>query len=77
MDDLTTDGDSKLAFARGLRSAGAVVQHVLTIFYHDAFPGARERLSTAGLKIARARNLDPTSCRVLQASVASARARVD
>jgi orotate phosphoribosyltransferase len=50
-DDLTTDGNSKLGFARGLRAAGADVQHVLTIFYHDAFPGARERLSAAGLTL--------------------------
>jgi orotate phosphoribosyltransferase len=51
VDDLTTDGTSKLAFARGLRSAGAVVEHVLTIFYNDAFPGAVERLKEAGLKL--------------------------
>ncbi|MBV8838783.1 MAG: orotate phosphoribosyltransferase [Alphaproteobacteria bacterium] len=51
MDDLTTDGGSKLAFARGLRAAGATVEHVLTIFYHGAFPGARERLRAAGLTL--------------------------
>jgi orotate phosphoribosyltransferase len=51
MDDLTTDGNSKLGFSRGLRAAGADVQHVLTIFYHDAFPGARERLSGSGLSL--------------------------
>lgn len=51
MDDLTTDGGSKLNFARGLRAAGAVVEHVLTIFYHDAFPGADARLREAGLAL--------------------------
>lgn len=51
MDDLTTDGGSKLNFARGLRAAGAQVEHVLTIFYHDAFPGAGERLRDAGLTL--------------------------
>lgn len=51
MDDLTTDGGSKLNFARGLRAAGAEVEHVLTIFYHDAFPGAGERLREAGLTL--------------------------
>jgi orotate phosphoribosyltransferase len=51
VDDLTTDGASKLAFARGLRAAGAVVEHVLTIFYHDAFPGAAARLRDAGLRL--------------------------
>ena len=51
VDDLTTDGGSKLDFARGLRAAGAVVEHVLTIFYHDVFPGAAERLAQAGLTL--------------------------
>ncbi len=51
MDDLTTDGNSKLGFARGLKAAGAEVRHVLTIFYHNAFPGARERLSAADLSL--------------------------
>ncbi len=51
VDDLTTDGGSKLGFARGLRAAGAVVEHVLTIFYHDVFPGASERLAAAGLTL--------------------------
>jgi orotate phosphoribosyltransferase len=51
MDDLTTDGGSKLNFARGLRAAGAEVEHILTIFYHDVFPGAVARLSKAGLTL--------------------------
>jgi orotate phosphoribosyltransferase len=51
MDDLTTDGGSKLAFGRGLRSAGAIVEHVLTIFYHDAFSVALERLKEASLRL--------------------------
>ena len=51
VDDLTTDGGSKLCFARGLRAAGARVEHVLTIFYHDVFPGASERLAEAGLML--------------------------
>ena len=51
IDDLTTDASSKLAFARGLRSAGAVLGHVLTIFYNDAFPGAVERLEEADLTL--------------------------
>ena len=51
LDDLTTDGTSKLAFARGLRAAGASVEHMLTIFHNNAFPGALERLSEAGLEL--------------------------
>ena len=51
VDDLTTDGTSKLAFVRGLRSAGAIVEHALTIFFNDAFPGAMERLSQARIAL--------------------------
>ena len=51
VDDLTTDGTSKLGFARGLRAAGATVEHVLSVFYHDAFPGAEARLADAGLTV--------------------------
>jgi orotate phosphoribosyltransferase len=51
VDDLTTDGGSKLGFARGLRAAGADVEHVLTIFYHDVFPGASERLAETELML--------------------------
>lgn len=51
LDDLTTDGSSKVGFVRGLRSAGAIVEHVLTLFYHDVFPGTRERLHEVGLEL--------------------------
>ena len=51
MDDLTTDGASKLAFVRGLRSAGAIVEHALTIFYNNAFSGAIERLKETRLEL--------------------------
>ncbi|QCI67609.1 orotate phosphoribosyltransferase [Phreatobacter stygius] len=51
MDDLTTDAASKVAFARGLRAAGATVTQVLTIFYHQVFPGAAERLAQDGLTL--------------------------
>jgi orotate phosphoribosyltransferase len=51
IDDLTTDGTSKLAFIRGLRSAGAVVEHALTIFFNNAFPGAIERLKATGVTL--------------------------
>src|SRR3984957_16288349 len=51
VDDLTTDATSKVSFANGLRQAGAVVTDVLTIFYHSAFPGARDRLAETGLSL--------------------------
>ena len=51
IDDLTTDGTSKLAFIRGLRSAGAVVEHVLTIFFNNAFPGTIGRIKATGVTL--------------------------
>jgi orotate phosphoribosyltransferase len=51
IDDLTTDGASKLDFTRGLRAAGATVEHALTIFSHNAFAGTAERLNSAQLKL--------------------------
>ena len=51
VDDLTTDATSKVSFANGLRQAGAIVTDVLTIFYHSAFPGARDRLAQTGLSL--------------------------
>ncbi|MBO1075926.1 orotate phosphoribosyltransferase (plasmid) [Roseomonas marmotae] len=51
VDDLTTDGSSKLAFARGLRAAGAEVNQAFCIFHHGAFPGGAERLARLGLTL--------------------------
>jgi orotate phosphoribosyltransferase len=51
VDDLTTDGGSKVAFTRGLRAAGATVTDALCLFWHGAFPGAVERLAGLGLRL--------------------------
>jgi len=51
IDDLTSDGASKLGFARGLRAAGAIVEHALTIFFNNAFAGTLKRLGAAQLKL--------------------------
>jgi orotate phosphoribosyltransferase len=39
VEDMTTDGRSKLNFCNALRGAGGVVEHVFVIFYYDIFPG--------------------------------------
>jgi orotate phosphoribosyltransferase len=49
VEDLTTDGRSKLNFCAALRRAGAEVDHTFVVFFYDIFPGARERLRDAGL----------------------------
>jgi orotate phosphoribosyltransferase len=51
IDDLTTDGGSKVAFTRGLRAAGATVSDALSLFYHGTFPGAAERLAALHLRV--------------------------
>jgi orotate phosphoribosyltransferase len=51
VDDLTTDGGSKVAFTRGLRAAGATVTDVLCLFHHGTFPGGAERLEKLELTL--------------------------
>ena len=51
VDDLTTDGASKVAFTRGLRMAGAEARDALTVFYNAVFPGVAERLRAEGLRL--------------------------
>ncbi|MBE9604313.1 orotate phosphoribosyltransferase [Acetobacteraceae bacterium H6797] len=51
VDDLTTDGNSKAAFTRGLRQAGAEVTDAFSIFHHAVFPGWQPRLEKLGLRL--------------------------
>ncbi len=51
VDDLITDGRSKVAFARGLRAGGAEARDVLVLFHNHAFPGCAERLEAEGLRL--------------------------
>ena len=46
VEDLTTDGGSKLHFAEAIRRAGAEVAHTLVIFYYDIFPRTESVLSS-------------------------------
>jgi orotate phosphoribosyltransferase len=45
VEDLTTDGGSKVKFVDALRMAGADVSHTIVVFYYDIFP---ETLKTLG-----------------------------
>ena len=38
VEDLTTDGNSKIKFCEALREAGAKVDHTFVVFYYDIFP---------------------------------------
>lgn len=51
VEDLTTDGGSKLVFADALRKAGAVTDHTLVIFYYDVFPDTTSKLADRGLTL--------------------------
>ena len=53
VEDLTTDGGSKIRFAEALRTAGAEVAHTFVIFYYDVFPDAPATLARHGLTLHR------------------------
>jgi orotate phosphoribosyltransferase len=50
VEDLTTDGRSKINFCEALRGAGARVDHVFVIFYYSIFAESGKILSDLGVK---------------------------
>ncbi|MDX2141977.1 MAG: orotate phosphoribosyltransferase [Rhodospirillaceae bacterium] len=51
VEDLASDGGSKLLFVKALRDAGAVCGHCFVVFFYGAFPGAEESLAAEGLSL--------------------------
>ncbi len=51
VEDLASDGGSKLLFVKALRDAGAVCEHCFVVFFYGAFPGAIESLAQENLKL--------------------------
>ena len=51
VEDLATDGGSKINFINALRKAGSEVSDIFVVFFYDIFPGAIETLDKAGVKI--------------------------
>ena len=51
VEDLTTDGGSKLSFAEAIREAGGEVGHTLVVFYYDIFKQTPANLDKAGLQL--------------------------
>ena len=51
VEDLTTDGGSKLSFVEAIRATGASCAHTAVVFFYDIFPGTRERLAEAGVTL--------------------------
>ena len=51
VEDMTSDGRSKINFCNALREAGAKVEHVLVFFFYDIFPEGRKILNDLGVTL--------------------------
>ena len=51
VEDLATDGGSKLLFANALRQAGVSCDHAFVVFYYNIFDHAQAQLDEAGLTL--------------------------
>ena len=51
VEDLTTDGRSKINFCKALGDAGAIVDHVLVMFYYDIFPESKKIIKDIGVQL--------------------------
>jgi len=51
VEDLTTDGGSKIKFAEAIEKAGAKVTDTFAVFYYDIFPDTPDRLAAAGMRL--------------------------
>lgn len=51
VEDLASDGGSKLLFVNALREAGAICEHCLVVFFYGAFPGAIESLQKENIAL--------------------------
>jgi orotate phosphoribosyltransferase len=49
VEDMTTDGGSKLNFINALRKAGVTCDHVFVVFYYDIFPEGLKLLTDMGV----------------------------
>jgi orotate phosphoribosyltransferase len=51
VEDLTTDGKSKINFCNALRRAGALVEQAVVIFYYGVYPDAEKNLDEAAITL--------------------------
>ena len=51
VEDLTTDGGSKVNFVNAIREAGAECKHTIVLFYYDIFPEVPERLAAHDIRL--------------------------
>jgi orotate phosphoribosyltransferase len=51
VEDMTTDGRSKVNFCNALREAGATIEHCFVVFFYDIFPEGRKILGDLGVTL--------------------------
>ena len=51
VEDLATDGGSKINFISALRASGATVSDIFVVFFYGAFPGASDTMANAGVTL--------------------------
>jgi len=51
VEDLTTDGGSKISFVDAIRETGASCGHTAVIFYYDIFPDTEKTLGDHGVRL--------------------------
>ena len=51
VEDLTSDGGSKINFCEAIRNAGASVDHAFVVFYYSIFPHANANFEKAGITL--------------------------
>jgi len=51
VEDLATDGRSKVNFVKALREAGGLVEHCFVIFFYDIYPEGRRVLADLGVNL--------------------------
>jgi orotate phosphoribosyltransferase len=51
VEDMTTDGRSKINFCKALRDAGASVEHCFVVFFYDIFPEGKKILTDLGVTL--------------------------
>ena len=53
VEDMTSDGGSKVVFVDALRAAGTTVEHCFVIFFYDIFPESQKILGDLGVTLHR------------------------
>ena len=51
VEDLTTDGGSKIKFCNSIRKAGAIVEETIVLFYYNIFDDVQDKLKKSGINL--------------------------